>query len=88
MHDTGIAERIVEVALVRAREAGAARVTDLNVELGPLAGYSAESVAFHLEEASRGTTVEGARIHFLPTTDPRALRLVSIDVEEGPEPTA
>jgi hypothetical protein len=45
-------------------------------------------VAFHLEEASRGTAVEGARIHFLPATDPRALRLVSIDVEEAPEPTA
>jgi len=88
MHDTGIAERIVEVAGERARQAGAVRVTDLNLELGPEAGYSAESVAFHLEEASRGTPVEGARIHFLPTTDPRALRLVSIDVEEAPEPTA
>lgn len=88
MHDTGIAERIVEVAGERAREVGAVRVTDLNLELGPEAGFSAESVAFHLEEASRGTAVEGARIHFLPTTDPRALRLVSIDVEEVPELTA
>jgi hydrogenase nickel incorporation protein HypA/HybF len=88
MHDTGIAERIVEVAGERARTAGAIRVTDLNLELGPDAGFSAESVVFHLVEASRGTIVEGARIHFLPTTDPRALRLASIDVEESPEPRA
>jgi|APFre7841882630_1041343.scaffolds.fasta_scaffold376062_1 hydrogenase nickel incorporation protein HypA/HybF len=88
MHESGFAGRIVEVALERAREAGAARVTDLHVELGPKAGFAADSVAFHLEEASRGTIVEGARIHFLPTTDPRALRLVSIDVEDPPERTA
>jgi len=88
MHETGLAERIVEVALERAREVGAARVTDLHLELGPKAGFSAESVAFHLEEASRGTIVEGARVHFVPTTDPRALRLVSIDVEDPPERTA
>jgi hydrogenase nickel incorporation protein HypA/HybF len=88
MHETGIAERIVAVALERAREAGAARVTDLNLELGPEAGFSALSVAFHVDEASRGTSVEGARIHFVPTTDPRALRLVSIEVEDPPERTA
>jgi hydrogenase nickel incorporation protein HypA/HybF len=88
MHEGGIAERIVEVALERAREAGAARVTDLHVELGPKAGFSAESAVFRLEEASRGTIVEGARIHFVPTADPRALRLVSIDVEDPPERTA
>lgn len=88
MHETGIAERIVEVALERAREVGAARVTDLHLELGPEAGCSAESVAFHLEEASRGTIAAGARLHFVPTSDPRALRLVSIDVEDPPDRTA
>ena len=82
MHDTGIAERIVEVAAARARAAGAVRVTDLNLELGPEAGFSQESVVFHLQEASAGTPVEGARINFLPTADARALRLVSIDVED------
>jgi hydrogenase nickel incorporation protein HypA/HybF len=86
MHDTGIAERIVEIALQRARDAGAVRVTDLELELGTEAGFSAESVAFHLEEASRGTLVEGARVRFVPTTDPRALRLVSIDVEDADPP--
>lgn len=81
MHESGIAERIIEVALGRAREAGAARVTDLYLELGPDAGASATAVTFHVEEAAIGTIAEGARIHFTPTTDPRALRLVSIDAE-------
>ena len=82
MHESGIAQRIVEVALERAREAGAARVTALHVELGLKAGFSTESVTSRLEEAAQGTIVEGARIHFVPTTDPQALRLVSIDVED------
>jgi hydrogenase nickel incorporation protein HypA/HybF len=81
MHESGIAERIIEVALDRAREAGADRVTDLYLELGPDAGASETAVTFHLEEAAIGTIAEGARIHFTPTADPRALRLVSIDAE-------
>jgi hydrogenase nickel incorporation protein HypA/HybF len=82
MHESGIAERIVAVALERARESGAARITDLHLEVGEEAGASPEAVAFHVEEASRGTMVEGARIHFVETSDPRALRLVWIDVED------
>lgn len=82
MHESGIAERIVAVALERAREAGAARITDLHLEVGEEAGASREAVAFHVEEAARGTLVEGARIHFVEPTDARALRLLWIDVED------
>ncbi len=85
MHESGIAERIIEIALDRARAAAAARVTDLHLELGPDAGASEEAVTFHVEEAAVGTIVEGARIHFMPTTDLRALRLVAIDVEPWPD---
>jgi Zn finger protein HypA/HybF involved in hydrogenase expression len=86
MHETGIAERIVALVLEHAREAGASRITDLHLEIGEDAGASEEAVAFHLEEAARGTMAEGAALHFLPATDVRALRLVWIDVEcpEGP----
>ncbi|MBP1705099.1 MAG: hypothetical protein H6Q36_838, partial [Chloroflexi bacterium] len=45
-------------------------------------GATPDAVAFHVEEAARGTMVEGARIHFVETADPRALRLVWIDVED------
>jgi len=88
MHESGIAERIIEVALDRAREAAAARITDLHLELGPDAGASEKAVTFHVEEAALGTIAEGARIHFMPTTDPRALRLVAIDVEPSPSPAS
>jgi hydrogenase nickel incorporation protein HypA/HybF len=81
MHETGVAERIVALALEHARQAGAARITDLHLEIGEDAGASEEAVAFHLEEAARGTIVEGAGLHFLPATDERALRLVWVDVE-------
>ena len=83
MHESGIAERIIEVALERARAAGAVRITDLRLEIGPEAVASEAAVASHVEEAATGTIAEGARIHFLPTADPRALRLVAIDVEDG-----
>jgi hydrogenase nickel incorporation protein HypA/HybF len=82
MHESGIAERIVAVALERAREAGAARITDLHLEIGEDAGATREAVAFHLEVAAHGTLVEGARLHFVEATDPRALRLAWIDVED------
>lgn len=82
MHESGIAERIIAVALERAREAGAARITDLHLEVGEDCGATPDAVAFHVEEAARGTMVEGARIHFVETSDPRALRLVWIDVED------
>lgn len=81
MHETGIAERIVALALEHAREAGATRITDLHLEVGEDAGASEEAVTFHVEEAARGTLVEGAALHFLPATDERALRLVWVDVE-------
>jgi Zn finger protein HypA/HybF involved in hydrogenase expression len=81
MHESGIAERIVALALEHAREAGATRITDLHLEIGDDAGATEEAVAFHLEEAAIGTMVEGAEIHFLPATDERALRLVWVDVE-------
>ncbi len=82
MHEQGIAERIVAVALERAREAGAARITDLHLEIGEDAGATREAVAFHVEVAANGTLVEGARLHFVEASDPRALRLVWIDVED------
>lgn len=83
MHESGIAERIVALALEHARQAGATRITDLHLEIGDDAGATEEAVVFHLEEAARGTLVEGAALHFLPPTDEQALRLVWIDVE-GP----
>jgi len=82
MHEPGIAERIVAVALERAREVDAARITDLHLEIGEDSGATQEAVAFHVKEAARGTLVEGARLHFVEATDPRALRLVWIDVED------
>jgi Zn finger protein HypA/HybF involved in hydrogenase expression len=81
MHETGIAERIVALALEHARQAGAARITDLHLEIGEDAGASQEAVTFHVEEAARGTLVEGAALHYLPANDERALRLVWVDVE-------
>ena len=86
MHESGIAQRIIEVALDRALAAAATRITDLHLELGPDAGANPEAVTFHVEEAALGTIAEGARIHFAPTTDPRALRLVAIDIEPPPDP--
>lgn len=64
MHELADTEHILEVALQRARLAGAQRVTDLHLALGEFSSITEESLLFYWENLSRGTPAEGARLHF------------------------
>ncbi|HEU0244932.1 MAG TPA: hydrogenase/urease maturation nickel metallochaperone HypA [Candidatus Limnocylindrales bacterium] len=79
MHEAAIAERIVEAALAAAGERAAA-VTAVELEAGPDAPMSAEALRFHWTEAVRGTRIEGAALRIVEVAEPRALRLVALDV--------
>ncbi len=81
MHEAGIADRILDIVIARAMEAGAPRITAIHVEAGALAGVSEDSLRFHWEQHAAGTPAEGAILVFTEVDEPTDLRLVSIDVE-------
>jgi hydrogenase nickel incorporation protein HypA/HybF len=62
MHETSLAEKIVETALEVARENGAKRVSRLNLLLGELAGVEVETLAFAFQVACNDTAAEGCHL--------------------------
>ena len=83
MHEAGIVDRILDLAVDRARQAGATRVTAVHLEAGELAGVSEEALRFHWEQHAAGTPAEGAALHLVLLDAPVELRLVAIDVEHA-----
>jgi hydrogenase nickel incorporation protein HypA/HybF len=82
MHEAGIADRILDIAVEQCRAAGARRVTAVHLEAGILAGVSEEALRFHWEQHAVGTPAEGAVLHLALTEEPTDLRFVAIDVED------
>ena len=84
MHEFGIAQQIVDVAVRRAEAAGATRITDVLVELGDESGVAAESLELYWPQASRSTLGRGgAAVGSQVAEDPWACRVVAIDVADG-----
>ncbi len=88
MHESGIAARIVDVAVARASVAGSERITDVHLEIGADSGVAAESLELYWPQVSRATSAEGARLHIRPADDPSACRLVAIDVVDAADAAA
>jgi Zn finger protein HypA/HybF involved in hydrogenase expression len=82
VHEAGLADRILDVVVAQAQEAGAARITAIYLEAGILARVSEEALRFHWEQHAAGTAAEGAILHLQLTDEPTDLRLVALDVEE------
>jgi hydrogenase nickel incorporation protein HypA/HybF len=82
MHELGITQRIRDAALERAAAADARRITAVHLEIGEESDVAPDSVAFYWPEVTRGTKAEGARLVFADAADPRACRLVAIDVDD------
>ena len=81
MHELGITQRILEVALERANQAHATRVTAVHLELGEDSDVAPESVGLYWPEVARGTLADGAQLYFATVTDPWVCRVAAIDVE-------
>ena len=64
MHELAVTQSLVELAVRKANERGAQRVTDLNLVIGRLASIVDDSVQFYFDEVSRDTLCEGAQLHF------------------------
>ena len=84
MHEAGIADRILDLVIAQARQAGAPRIVAVNLEAGILAAVSEEALRFHWEQHAAGTPAEGAVLNLELTDELTDLRLVSIDVEDDP----
>jgi hydrogenase nickel incorporation protein HypA/HybF len=62
MHELGIAESALGVALEQARQAGATRVLRIVVRVGALSGVDPEALQFAFSAVLPGTAAEGAAV--------------------------
>ncbi len=87
MHELGITGRLLEVVLERAAAAGAARVSDVHLEIGEESDVAPQALEHYWPQVSEGTPAEGARLVFSVASEPFACRVVAIDVPDAaPQP--
>ncbi len=64
MHELAVTQSLLDLAVRKATEHHARRVTDLNLVIGRLASIVDDSVQFYFDNLSVGTICEQARLHF------------------------
>ncbi len=64
MHELGITENILQIALEHAEKAGAKRIRRIHLVLGELSSIVDESVRFYFDFFSKGTPAEDAQLVF------------------------
>ena len=67
MHELGITESIVNIALDKAKEAQASKITQINLVVGELSGFVPDCIQFYFEFLSKDTIAQEAKLHFAPT---------------------
>ena len=64
MHELGITENIVNIALAKAGEAQASRISQINVVIGEMSGFVADCIQFYFDFLRKDTIAQGALLHF------------------------
>jgi hydrogenase nickel incorporation protein HypA/HybF len=80
MHELGITEQMLTVALEQASKSGISKITRINLILGETSAISSESVQFYFDPLSKGTPAQGAELCFLPASG-QAFYIESIEGE-------
>jgi hydrogenase nickel incorporation protein HypA/HybF len=68
MHEMSLAMSIVDLAVETAGREGGKRVSEVEIEIGNMAGVMVDALQFCLEAAARTTIVEGAAFNFVETS--------------------
>jgi hydrogenase nickel incorporation protein HypA/HybF len=72
MHECSITESMLSLALEKAGEAKASKITRINLVIGELSGVVSDCVQFYFDFLSKNTVASGARLSF--ETKPISLR--------------
>jgi hydrogenase nickel incorporation protein HypA/HybF len=64
MHELSVTESILEISLRHAQQAGATRVTDVNILIGRLSSIVDDSVQFYWDFVTENTLCKGSQLHF------------------------
>lgn len=67
MHELGITQNILQIALHHANKAGATRIKSLNLVIGELASIVDDSVQFYWGMIAKDTIAENAALNFKRT---------------------
>jgi hydrogenase nickel incorporation protein HypA/HybF len=64
MHELGVTENIVNIALAKAGEVQASKVIQINLVIGELSGFVPDCIQFYFDSLSKDTIAQGAVLHF------------------------
>jgi len=64
MHELSVTQGVLEIVLRHAQQAGAQRITHINLVIGDLTSIVDDSVQFYFDFISRDTIAEGAQLVF------------------------
>jgi hydrogenase nickel incorporation protein HypA/HybF len=65
MHESSITESLLSLAVEKANEAKAGKITRINLVVGELAGVVPECVQFYFDFISKNTIADGAELSFV-----------------------
>ena len=83
MHEYSITESMLTLALDKANEAGAGKITRINLVVGELSGVVGECVQFYFDAISKDTIASGAELVF--ETKPTQVHCQKCDNVFSPE---
>ncbi len=64
MHELGVTENIVNIALTKAEEVQAKKILKISIVIGELSGFVPECIEFYFESLSKETIAMGAKLDF------------------------
>jgi len=64
MHEMAVTQSILDIAIKHAQQAGAARITRINLVIGEMSGVVDDSVQFYFDFLSKETIAEEATLVF------------------------
>jgi len=64
MHELGITESIIKIALEKACEAQANKIIQVNLVIGEMSGFVPDCIQFYFDSLSKETIAQGAVLHF------------------------